>query len=597
MLDFVMGDGSFTVSSGNILGPGIWLGVGTNTFITSAAPPGRQNCISYVNNPVYSAANLQTQALLGGPYSGVIAGHAQWIGTSFKAGDTLCTLWNASGQPHCSLHLNSAAQLYVTNNSGATILGPSSASVTIGVWHYFEFKAILSLSGSGTCEVRVDGAVVLTANNLTNAFGATTCNSVSFQGGNTSGAGNTCYFRDFYVVDTSVAYVILGTSSAAFTSGEIATQAGSGATAVVFSSSVGGKLLLSSVSGAPNGSGVWTGGTSGSTFTPVSGGAGAPTPSNTTYLGDVTILEVHPVGPGVNQAWSPNFGAFTVTTVAAGATANNWVFSGSWTQGGSSEFVGMMFNTSSCGTGNNQTQVMCVASAVGSITLRFVGGSAQSGLTGSAALSCPVQSGIAVNVSLPVTAVTGSGSSWTFTGSWTSGASNAYEGYYFTMNNCGSGNNVGGGGNNVGAPCTASSAGSITLAYSGGSNQSGLAGVAFLLIGTRPPVTDTIYISDANAGDISDFAMESLTTALNKTSFNGVICGVVHMSLMRKDDSGGRSVEQLCLSSGVAAPSGPESLGNSYQYYSQTVETDPATGAPWTETGLNSSTWGIEELT
>src|ERR1035438_471766 len=204
----------------------------------------------------------------------------------------------------------------------------------------------------------------------------------------------------------------------------------------------------------------------------------------------------------------------------------------------------MMYNPTSCGTGNNQTQAMCIASSAGSITLRFAGGSAQSGLTGSAALSCPVQSGIAVNVSLPVTAVTGSGSSWTLTGNWPSGAGNAYAGYYFTMNNCGSGNNVGGGGSNVGAPCTASSAGSITLAYSGGSNQSGLAGVAFLLIGTRPPVTDTIYISDANAGDISDFAMESLTTALNKTSFNGVICGVVHMSFMRKDDSGGRSIEQ-----------------------------------------------------
>jgi hypothetical protein len=113
--------------------------------------------------------------------------------------------------------------------------------------------------------------------------------------------------------------------------------------------------------------------------------------ANISYLGDVSIVELYPNGPGVHSAWTPNIGPFTVTAVSG--SGSSWTFTGSWTQGASNAFVGYNFNTSSCGSGNNQTGVECTASAAGSITLSFSGGSVQSGLTGTLAFQAIVQSG------------------------------------------------------------------------------------------------------------------------------------------------------------------------------------------------------------
>jgi hypothetical protein len=37
--------------------------------------------------------------------------------------------------------------------------------------------------------------------------------------------------------------------------------------------------------------------------------------ANTSYLGDVDIVELFPNGPGVHSAWAANVGPFTVTAV------------------------------------------------------------------------------------------------------------------------------------------------------------------------------------------------------------------------------------------------------------------------------------------
>jgi hypothetical protein len=209
-----------------------------------------------------------------------------------------------------------------------------------------------------------------------------------------------------------------------------------------------------------------------------------------------------PDGPGVNSAWTPNVGPFTVTAVSG--SGSSWTFTGSWTQGASNAFVGYNFNTSSCGSGNNQSGVECTASAAGLITLSFTGGSVQSGLTGTLAFQSIVQTG-AINK-----------------------------------------------------------------------------------IGTRPN-GDVAYISDSTTNDISDFAITPLT-------LTGVILGLGHFSYMRKDDLGTRQVAQVCLSSGSTEQGATISLGNVYQYWQDYIEVDPHTSTQFSVSGLNASSFGIKEI-
>lgn len=103
------------------------------------------------------------------------------------------------------------------------------------------------------------------------------------------------------------------------------------------------------------------------------------------------------------------------------------------------------------------------------------------------------------------------------------------------------------------------------------------------------PDGDTTYILDSNTNDISDFAHQTLT-------LTGVIYGVVHMSYMRKDDAGARSVAQVCISNSTVETGSTISLGNSYTYFQDVIENDPHTSAPWTLSGYNASTYGVKEV-
>lgn len=123
-------------------------------------------------------------------------------------------------------------------------------------------------------------------------------------------------------------------------------------------------------------------------FYVVDTGSGA----NTSYLGDINVVELFPNAAGVNSAWAASVGPFVVTNVSG--SGSSWTFTGAWPSGAGNIYVGYNFNTSSCGSGNNQTGVECTASAAGSITLNFAGGSTQSGLTGAIAFQNMVQIGI-----------------------------------------------------------------------------------------------------------------------------------------------------------------------------------------------------------
>lgn len=114
--------------------------------------------------------------------------------------------------------------------------------------------------------------------------------------------------------------------------------------------------------------------------------------------------------------------------------------------------------------------------------------------------------------------------------------------------------------------------------------QDGISGT-----GTRPD-GDTTYITSATAGQISDFAHQTL-------SFSGQVLGVIHVSYLRKDDAGARQAAQVCLSGVTTEVGSTISLGNSYSYYTDILENDPNTSAQWTQGNFNSATFGIKEIT
>lgn len=101
------------------------------------------------------------------------------------------------------------------------------------------------------------------------------------------------------------------------------------------------------------------------------------------------------------------------------------------------------------------------------------------------------------------------------------------------------------------------------------------------------PDGDTTYNSSSTAGQLDDYAHQPLT-------LTGTIYAVVHVSYLRKDDAGARTVDQYIKSGATISLSPDISLGNSYLYYFQTAEQDPNTSAAWTVTGYNNMTCGCK---
>jgi hypothetical protein len=99
--------------------------------------------------------------------------------------------------------------------------------------------------------------------------------------------------------------------------------------------------------------------------------------------------------------------------------------------------------------------------------------------------------------------------------------------------------------------------------------------------GTRPD-GDTSYISDSVSGHISDFAHDTLTA--------GSIFAVIHMTYARSD-AGTATFNQVTLSNGTTR-STSQSVGASYSYVSDVMETDPHTAAAWTLANFNAATFG-----
>jgi hypothetical protein len=113
--------------------------------------------------------------------------------------------------------------------------------------------------------------------------------------------------------------------------------------------------------------------------------------ANISYLGDVSVVELYPNGPGVHGAWTPNVGPFSITSVA-NASGGNTVYTGTITGGAGNAYVGYNFLPSGFAHGaNNGGPFECVASTATSITLNNPSG--VSDTTGSIAFQAIVQTG------------------------------------------------------------------------------------------------------------------------------------------------------------------------------------------------------------
>jgi hypothetical protein len=107
------------------------------------------------------------------------------------------------------------------------------------------------------------------------------------------------------------------------------------------------------------------------------------------------------------------------------------------------------------------------------------------------------------------------------------------------------------------------------------------------------PDGDTTYISSATAGQISDFAHETLASI-----GAGTLYCVIHVTYARKDDVGSRAFRQVCLSGATTETNGVDiSATNTYLYYFDPLDQNPNGPATWTVTTYNAATFGVKEIT
>lgn len=188
-LRFAMSGGNLAFSKGAQVA-GLWTNASPNLSIANNAPAGTPD--SYAFRSASTSAGANTPNL--GTFTALIAGFRIYpLNTNAVQ---LISFRDASGNSQCELNTNGTGQLKFTRN-GTPIGGISSFAITPNAWTYVEFKAIFATAGGGTCEVQINGQVVLTSTGLINA---TTTNTASVVGFGVPTIGG--YGKDFYVVDT-----------------------------------------------------------------------------------------------------------------------------------------------------------------------------------------------------------------------------------------------------------------------------------------------------------------------------------------------------------------------------------------------------------
>ncbi len=103
-----------------------------------------------------------------------------------------------------------------------------------------------------------------------------------------------------------------------------------------------------------------------------------------------------------------------------------------------------------------------------------------------------------------------------------------------------------------------------------------------------PPNGDTDYNSSATVNQKDSFAHQTLST------LTGTVRWVTHCVDGRKDDAGTRKVAPLFRISSTDYVGSDDTLSTSYQFFTQTYETSPATSSAWTVSEVNAAEVGYK---
>jgi hypothetical protein len=114
------------------------------------------------------------------------------------------------------------------------------------------------------------------------------------------------------------------------------------------------------------------------------------------------------------------------------------------------------------------------------------------------------------------------------------------------------------------------------------------AATAVLAVNETTEDGDTSYVSSATVGDRETFTFPNLTSAPS------AVYGVQFVAVARKDDAGSRALTPLVRHAGTNYLGVQQALPDSYAYVTQTLETNPATGSPFTGTEVNGLEAGFQ---
>ncbi len=138
-----------------------------------------------------------------------------------------------------------------------------------------------------------------------------------------------------------------------------------------------------------------------------------------------------------------------------------------------------------------------------------------------------------------------------------------------------------------GAPATAPAMNSGQPSLQIWGNVTGLAG-NFSEVDSVPPAGDLSCVASSTVGAEDRYSFG----ALSSTPSN--IGGVKVSALLRKTDSGARTVSVQIKSGSTEVAGAAQAPGTSYTYVAAYADTDPNTGAAWTATGVNSLSAGAK---
>lgn len=132
-----------------------------------------------------------------------------------------------------------------------------------------------------------------------------------------------------------------------------------------------------------------------------------------------------------------------------------------------------------------------------------------------------------------------------------------------------------------------------TLLPSGNGNSSVLVGSDgnsvnnYLLVNETNPDTSS-YVGSATSGDKDTYTFADLTHT------SGTVLGVQIGTYAAKSDSGSRTFRPVTRSGGTDYPGSDLQLSTTYTTFLEMHETDPATSAAWSISGVNAAEFGFE---